>query len=324
MRGYVTVIADSGAVCSTPSEDKGFFTGRCITGYTPACPMNGSPSVSTPRALVDDTEARDDRVQRVIPGAEPFLFSANGARVGCLLVHGFTSTPYDVRALGIYLAERGITAKGVLLAGHGTTPAELAATRLPDWLNSIRAAHAELRQQCPVVFALGISLAGNFLVTLAQELPSQGLILIGMPLRIRRERSYRALYYTMRAVGKQYQRKWYQRSLDADIRRERPNYPAIPLVCLRDAARAIEMSRHLLPTVRCPVLAIQSTTDHAIDKESMDELENGVGSADVSVEWVPDRYHVVLIDHGKEKVFERIHGFITTHLPAHTRIRKNL
>lgn len=287
--------------------------------------MNSSPPISTtPRVLVGDfPDLATVGEKDLLPGAEPFFFPADGARVGCLLVHGFTSTPYDVRALGAYLAEHGIAAHGMLLAGHGTTPADLATTRLPDWLNSIRVAHAELRKHCSTVFVLGISLAGNFLVTLAQELPSEGLILIGIPLRIRGERSYRALYYTMRAVGKRYQRKWYQRSLDADIRRERPNYPAIPLVCLRDAARAIEMSRHLLPAVRCPVLAIQSTTDHAVDKESMDQLQEGVGSADVSIQWFPDRYHVVLVDHGKEEVFERIHAFIAAHLPASTQLRKN-
>lgn len=249
----------------------------------------------------------------LLPGAEPF--SLPGGPVGCLLIHGFTSTPYDVRACGEYLARHGIAAEGVLLAGHGTTPQDLARTRLPEWLNSIRDADARLRARAPVVFALGISLAANFLVVLAQECSFSGLILVGMPLTLRHSRSYRALYYVLRALGKQYQRKWYQRVLDPDIRRRRPNYNRIPLVCLRDAVSAIEWSRAALPTVHCPVLAIQSTTDHALDDATMRELTSRAGTRDLSVRWVQNRYHVVLIDHGKEEIFHDILTFIREHAP---------
>src|SRR5947209_8437141 len=40
----------------------------------------------------------------LMPGGEPFLYEAG--EVGCLLVHGFTSTPFEMRGLGRYLAER--------------------------------------------------------------------------------------------------------------------------------------------------------------------------------------------------------------------------
>lgn len=249
----------------------------------------------------------------LLPGAEPFALP--GGPVGCLLIHGFTSTPYDVRSCGNYLADHGIAAEGVLLAGHGTTPEDLARTRLPEWLDSIREAHGRLRARTPVVFALGISLAANFLVVLAQELSFAGLILVGMPLRFRHQHSYRALYYAYRAVGKRYQRKWYQQSLDPQIRRQRPNYDAIPLVCLRDAMTAVEWSRRALPAVRCPVLAMQSTTDHALDQQSLDTLATRLGTPDTEVKWVPNRYHVVLIDHGKEEIFRDILAFIKRHEP---------
>ncbi|TSC63380.1 MAG: hypothetical protein G01um1014106_509 [Parcubacteria group bacterium Gr01-1014_106] len=42
----------------------------------------------------------------LLPGAEPF--SLGEGPVGCLLVHGFTSTPYDLRACAEHLAAHGI------------------------------------------------------------------------------------------------------------------------------------------------------------------------------------------------------------------------
>lgn len=246
----------------------------------------------------------------IIPGAEPFYFKTDG-NVACLLVHGFTSTTYDVRACGEYLANHGITAKGVLVAGHGTSPHDLAKTNLNDWLNSVRDAYAELKKDYPTIYVLGISLGGNFLVTLAKEFDYAGLILVGMPLKFKHEKPYRALYYAYRALGINYQRKWYQKSLDPEIRKVRPNYKSIPLATAPDVLKAIESSRKALLSVKCPVLAIQSTTDHAVNDETINVLQNSISSKDFEIMWVENRYHVVLIDHGKETIFERIHQFIT-------------
>lgn len=253
------------------------------------------------------------RPSSIIPGAEPF--SLPGGPVGCLLVHGFTSTPYDVRACGEYLSSRGIATEGVLLAGHGTTPHDLSKTTMADWLRSIREAYTRLQARSPYVFALGISLGGNLLVHLSQECSFSGFIPVGMPLYIRHEHPYRAMYYAYRALGIRYQRKWYQRSLDPHIRAERPNYNHIPIACLRDARHTIVWSRNILGAIRCPILAIQSTTDHAIGKRTMEELQKKTGSNDITVQWFPNRYHVVLIDHGKEEVFEAVHTFIKTRSP---------
>lgn len=251
-------------------------------------------------------------VTKIIPGAEPFYFPSSG-KVACLMVHGFTSTTYDVRACGRYLADLGIATQGVLVAGHGTTPKDLAKTNLDDWLESIRQSYYDLKKKHSIVYALGISLGGNFLTTLASELDFAGLIFIGMPLKFRHEKSYRALYYTFRALGINYQKKWYQKSLDPEIRRVRPNYKSIPLSSGPEVLKAIQSSRTLLSSIHCPVLAIQSTTDHAVDEETISEITEQVSTKDVEIMWVKNRYHVVLIDHGKEEVFEKIYSFISKH-----------
>ena len=42
----------------------------------------------------------------IVPGAEPFFFGVPpGDRVGCLLLHGFTAMPEEMRWLGESLAE---------------------------------------------------------------------------------------------------------------------------------------------------------------------------------------------------------------------------
>jgi len=258
------------------------------------------------------TSATKENTATIIPGADPFYFPSSG-KVACLLVHGFTSTPYDVRACGKYLSDHGIAAQGVLVAGHGTTPEDLSKTNVDDWLRSVKESYYDLKKKHPIVYALGISLGGNFLTILANELDFAGFIFVGMPLKFRHEKSYRALYYAFRVLGINYQRKWYQKSLDPEIRKLRPNYRSIPLSTGPKVLKIIESSRAFLPSIHQPVLAIQSTTDHAVDKEAITYLIGQVNTKDVEVMWVKDRYHVVLIDHGKEEVFEKIYSFISKH-----------
>lgn len=256
------------------------------------------------------------RSSGLLEGAEPFSLGPDGGS-GVLLVHGFTSTPYDLRACGEYLAAHGIASEGVLLAGHGTTPEDLARTRLPDWLRTIREGHARLAERCTTTFALGISLSGNFLLTLAPFLPLQGLILVGTPLYFRHERVYRAAYRALRFVGREYQRKWYLEHLDADIRVQRPTYDRFPLRCAPDCLAAVRWSRATLPQVHCPVLVLQSTTDHAVDERTITEFRLLLRTTEVTVRWFKNRYHVLLIDHGADEVYAAIVRFVATHATTH-------
>ncbi|TSC62645.1 MAG: Uncharacterized protein G01um1014106_602, partial [Parcubacteria group bacterium Gr01-1014_106] len=162
------------------------------------------------------------------------------------------------------------------------------------------------------VFGLGISLSGNFLLTLTPRLPFSGLILIGTPLKFRYERAYRAAYHVLRAVGKQYQRKWYVDHLDAAIRAQRPTYDRFPLACAPECLTAVEWSKSALSDVRSPVLILQSTTDHAVDARTITAFRRNLASADITVQWFPNRYHVLVIDHGAETVFRSITKFIHT------------
>src|SRR3972149_1032004 len=74
---------------------------------------------------------------------QPFYFPGTNGRA-VLLIHGWTSTPYEVRRLGKYLNEKGYTAHAPLLKGHGTAPEDLEQSSWQDWLKNIDEAHSRL------------------------------------------------------------------------------------------------------------------------------------------------------------------------------------
>jgi carboxylesterase len=100
---------------------------------------------------------------------EPFRLGS-GDR-GVLLIHGFCSTPPEMRGLGEHLAANGFRVHGALLKGHGTTPEDMAATRWTDWVESAEAQLAELRRESTQVFVSGQSMGGALSLILAAHNP---------------------------------------------------------------------------------------------------------------------------------------------------------
>src|SRR3954451_3676129 len=122
-------------------------------------------------------------VNLIMEGAEPFFLP--GGKVGALLVHGFTSSPFVMRELGEHLNALGITVCAPLLAGHGTTPEHLGATNWKDWVASAEDGLTELRDfGCERIDLVGLSLGANIVLYLAGQKPQDyaGVVSMSAPL----------------------------------------------------------------------------------------------------------------------------------------------
>jgi hypothetical protein len=134
---------------------------QAIEGDTPAA---GMPAALARQSPMPDAQAEDaavgKRIQQtnaqerratlmssqLLRGAGSYYFE--GSPVGCILVHGMGSTPYQVRSLGEYLAWQGLTVLGMRLTGHGTTLDELERTTSDQWLAAIDEGIEQLWRTC--------------------------------------------------------------------------------------------------------------------------------------------------------------------------------
>src|SRR5438128_2698936 len=116
---------------------------KVTAGYNPAIPRQFMSVQLTPAP--------------VMAGAEPFRFDAPGT-TACLLVHGFTRSAFEVRELGRHLAECGVSARGLLLSGHGTRPEDMTRFSYRDWIADVEAALEELLSEGKRVFLCGLSM----------------------------------------------------------------------------------------------------------------------------------------------------------------------
>jgi alpha-beta hydrolase superfamily lysophospholipase len=71
------------------------------------------------------------------------------ARFGVLLLHGYSDSPYSLRALGERFRAEGAHVLGLRIPGHGTAPSALRLTTAEDMNAAVSLAMAHLQQQLP-------------------------------------------------------------------------------------------------------------------------------------------------------------------------------
>lgn len=255
---------------------------------------------------------------QIIPGAEPFFFPGYGenARIGCLLQHGFTGTPKEMRALGEYLKRRGYTVCGMRLTGHATRPEDMVRSRWQDWLASVEDGYHLLRSSCDRIVLAGLSMGGALALLAASYLPVAGVVAMATPYQLPADPRlpYLKLLSKIRPYlpkGKHPGEGWF-----GDGWKEHIAYPANPLRSLAELNELLGVMRTALPKIDVPVLLIASRDDHYIVENSMEMIYADLKTPDKTKIWIENSGHVITEDLQKELVFEKTAEFIAqvTHL----------
>jgi carboxylesterase len=246
----------------------------------------------------------------LMPGAEPFRFDVSGDQA-CVLVHGFTGSPNEVRELGSYLAERGVTAHGLLLQGHGTCPNDLRGCTFREWLRQIDASVEELRAAGKRVFLCGMSMGGTLALNIAARRASEasiaGIVSLAAPLRLV---DWRLSLLPLIGLLKRWER-WGRPDIKDQRQWERHvAYDRFHIDALRQLLALMAETRGLLPQVRQPLLVMHSRHDHTVLGYNAELIMQSVSSASRRLVWLDNSYHVVTVDFDAPAVRERVAAFI--------------
>lgn len=251
-------------------------------------------------------------------------FELDGDERGVLLVHGFTGTPFEMRFLGERLHERGLTAVGVCLPGHGTSVAELDGTRWTDWFAHVERELDRLRARCARVAVVGQSLGGLLSLHLAARRGDELAAVASLATPLWLFRAPRALIGALRrfpplgAALRPIRKRGGSDVADLAMRIRNPSYPVIPLCALVELDRARRIIRAELPRVRTPLLLVHALQDHVAPYGAMAEIAARVGSSEVHTLTLPRSYHIVAIDLERERVAAAVGGFLEAHLGGAT------
>ena len=244
---------------------------------------------------------------------KPFYFpGTNGKAV--LLIHGWTSTPYEVRRLGLYLNENGYTVSGPMLKGHGTVPKDLEKVLWTEWLRDITEIYDQLKKSHDKVFIGGTSIGANLSVVLAKNRPEiSGLVLMAMPYKIRLERTTAFVLNFLGFFGR-YKKKFYPPTFGVTTTITRLiSYQTYPVKSALETFGLIKVARKELSKVKQPALLMQSTSDHIVARKNLEMIWEKIGSEIKIKKYIKRAYHTFISDIKNEGVFQEILNFIESH-----------
>lgn len=253
------------------------------------------------------TKTRNMNHQLIIPSAEPFLFP--GGKTGCLLVHGFTGTPKEMRPLAERLNQKKITIFGVRLAGHATKTEDLVRTRWQDWLLSVEDGIQVLSNLCEEIFLGGLSMGGMLSLIASSRYPNlKGVIAMATPIelpRVCRLRIARPLSLFIPNI-----RKDKNESQDQLILKDHVDYPVYPIKAIAELNDLTVILRDSLPKIKIPVLLINSQTDKTVPLVHAQRIKELLTSATVEQVVLEKSGHMITEDFDRESVFEAVNQFI--------------
>ena len=246
---------------------------------------------------------------QVISTAEPFFLP--GGPTGCVLVHGFTGSPKEMRMLGEHLHQQGHTVLGVRLAGHATDMEDMIRSHYRDWLASVEDGYHLLRPHCQQIFLMGLSMGGVLSLVQASRLPMDGVVAMSTPYYFpitwaRRMPWLIRLVSPFMRTRKKGEGIWFSPELEAS----HVHYPKDPVRSGYELFQLIQEMKTALPRITIPSLVIHSRDDQSISIEHAEQIYHHLGSHQKELILVDQANHVITRDGDTSRVFGPITRFI--------------
>lgn len=250
-----------------------------------------------------------------LPGAEPFFYG--GSDTACLLVHGFMSSPGEMRWLGQYLHAQGLTVYGMRLAGHGTDYQHMAHIRWPEWAAGVVDGVTLLRGMCERVFVVGHSMGGLLALLAGANVAVDGLVVMAAP-----------ILFASRWIGLSRWLKYltpYRDSTDTttlprlmreeQTRRGEPTlgrirYDLWSVAALAELYAVSTVARTRLSQITAPTCLIYSTGDKTAPYDNMQLIASEIRSRVLVQHTLNNSDHNLMLDEERERVFEFTWEFI--------------
>ncbi|MBI5934106.1 MAG: alpha/beta fold hydrolase [Chloroflexi bacterium] len=257
---------------------------------------------------------------QTIPTAEPFFLPGDASKPACLLVHGFTGTPKEMRWMGDYLHAQGHTCLGVRLAGHATRPKDMIRSQWTDWTASVEDGYNILRGALSLskrgvtdnIFLVGLSMGGVLSLLMSTRVNVKGVVAMSTPFTL--PANYPAWGIRLFSFFQTYRKKskgapgegWF----DKDAFQGHVSYPLNPIRSAAELQTMFGRMRLVLPKIQVPVLLIHSKDDPYVPPDSMPNIYERLNPSLREMLWVTGSGHVVTRDAARQQVFEAAAAFI--------------
>jgi carboxylesterase len=252
---------------------------------------------------------------QIIPTAEPFFFLGDSSKPACLLIHGFTGTPKEMRWMGEFLNQQGYTCLGIRLAGHATNPEDMIRSRWTDWVASVEDGYQLLRGVTNDIFLVGLSMGGILALLMSTRLAPRvkGVVAMSTPSRLPTDYPIwfiKLISIVMRDRPKSKEPPgsgWFDKAAYKD----HVAYAKNPVRSTAELKKLILEMRVALPKVNVPVLLMHSKDERYILPDNAEDIFAGlINASDKTKLYMTGSGHVLPRDASREQVFKSALEFI--------------
>ena len=237
-----------------------------------------------------------------------------GDRSLCLLLHGFTASPAEVRPLANALSAAGFPVRAVRLPGHGTSDEELHATSPAEWA---KAAEDALEAAGKPVLIAGCSMGGLLALRLAAKHPARvrAVATLGAPLWFA-DRRARLMIPLLRWTPLGRVVRFLPKGPSQIPEENRPlhfTYGRFPVRGVLGLDDLMKEALRFLPEVRSPLLVLHGVNDRTAPVVSARRIHALATSAVKELVELSRSRHVLTYDLEADDVCRRIVAFFERH-----------
>lgn len=271
------------------------------------------------RMARDASSHRPAGARGIVPGAEAIEYPVAHGQDAVLLLHGFGDTPQALAVLARDLHERGYAVAVPLLAGHGRTLHDFAASSADQWMADARTALTALRARYAHVGVVGLSMGGALATLLAADDPElPALVLLAPYLRARPMVRALARMHRVAGIIAPYVASGARaRSIHDPVERARAlGYAATTPRLVAELVTLTNRARQALPRVTAPTLLVQSTEDNRLAPATAERAVAALGAREKRLEWVSGCGHVLTVDYCRAHVSAMVSDWLARFMPV--------
>jgi esterase/lipase len=243
----------------------------------------------------------------------PSLLPGSTRKIGVVLVHSYLAIPEEMMTLARYLNGKGLWVYITRLAGHGTTPEDLADKTYTDWQYSVERGYAILSTICKNIVIGGMSIGGCLALDLASRLPRlSGVFALCPPLRLK---DYSTNFMPAQDVWHRILGKLKRDKLDVEFLKFSSenkfiNYDRNPVIGIKNVGNFLEHMQGQLGKIGHPSLIIHAEHDPIVDSRGSRAMYKEIGSTKKEYILLASKRHIITNGEGSRRVHTIITNFI--------------
>jgi carboxylesterase len=247
------------------------------------------------------------------PSVEAFRVAADDVRAHALCVHGYTSTPFEVRVVADALGAIGVSCEAPLLRGHGRDPLELNQIEWRAWVDDVRERFVALPKPRVLVGSSMGALLSLLVAADAGDADLKALVLLSPALKFFPQGRVagalaRAGAWRLRPVVPKENKGG--DIFDEHGRDMNPTYPVLPIRGVGQVHALQSEVLRVLPRITAPLCVFHGAQDHTVDPVSAEIICARVSSPFSERHVLRDSFHVIGLDVDRDVIAERAAAFV--------------